>query len=213
MFYPTIHVARWILWTTSLENYFILFYIITIKMKKWKIIMFTTLWTLGMASLFLMGSSNAGFGWISKQRLSSMQSMSAKSTYKDFVGTVAGTKMEWKVTEEKFNEMKTKLTERNQKREAAETAIKNHDYNAWKTLHKWTDILEKINSEAKFEKFIEMRSVMVTAKDKVDAIAKELWIEKWMGQMMWKEMWLKDWTWLWMWKGKHQWRWFWINKK
>lgn len=72
--------------------------------------MFTTLWTLGMASLFLMGSSNAGFGWISKQRLSSMQSMSAKSTYKDFVGTVAGTKMEWKVTEEKFNEMKTKLT-------------------------------------------------------------------------------------------------------
>lgn len=176
-------------------------------MKTWKFMMFTTLWALGIASLFLIGGSSANFGWWSWQKLNSMQSISANSTYQEFLDSIEGTRIEGKVTEEQFNEMKTKHTEREQRREVVTTAIQNHDYKAWKELHEGTDILEKINTEAKFEKLIEMHSIMETAKDKVDTIAKELWIEKWMWQMMreWIRLW--DWEWMKTWRWKRMWVW------
>ena len=189
-------------------------------MKKWKIIMFTTLWALGIASLFLIGSSNANFGSWSGQKINAMQSISTNSTYQEFIDSIEGTRMEWKVTEEQFNEMKTKHTEREQRREAVAKAIQNHDYKAWKELHEWTDILGKIDTEAKFEKLIEMHSIMETAKDKADAIAKELWIERWMWKMMgewirlWDWEWMKMWRgeWMWMWGWKWMWMWGWLHR-
>ncbi len=170
--------------------------------------MFTSLWALGIASLFLMGSSNANFN-SADHRGNSMQSMSEVDSYADLLDKFEWTRMEWKITEEKFNEMKDKRAERDEKRTAIENAIQNHDFSAWKELHEWMDMLEKVDTEAKFEKLIEMRSIMEearnnmdNAREKADAIADELWIERW----MWKKMW--NWKGQWMWMRE----WFWMNK-
>jgi hypothetical protein len=52
-----------------------------------------------------------------------------------------------------------------------------------------------------------MHSIMETAKDKVGTIAKELWIERWMWQMMreWIRLW--DWEWMKTWRWKRMWVW------
>ncbi|OQY38593.1 MAG: hypothetical protein B6229_05620 [Spirochaetaceae bacterium 4572_7] len=77
--------------------------------------------------------------------------------------------------------MREKHAERDEKRTAVEEAIQNHDYSAWKELHEGMDILEKVNTEEKFEKLIEMKGLMEDAranmelaKEKADAIAEEL---------------------------------------
>ncbi len=162
-------------------------------MKTGKVIMFTSLWALGIASLFMMGSSNASFGQHAKQG-NVIQSMNEVESYADLVAKVEWTRMEWKITEEKFNEMREKHAERDEKRTAVEEAIQNHDYSAWKELHEGMDILEKVNTEEKFEKLIEMKGLMEDAranmelaKEKADAIAEELWIERWMGNKMWEK--------------------------
>jgi|GEM_PF-3836367 len=68
------------------------------------------------------------------------------------------------MTEEQFDEMKERHVERDQKREVIESAIQNHDYKAWTELHEGMDILENIDTEKKFEKLIEMHSIMEDAR-------------------------------------------------
>ncbi len=193
-------------------NYFIL--LLYKKMKTGKIIMFTSLWALGIASLFMMGSSNASFGNFGNQ---DKAPMAQAETYQEFTEQTVWTRMEGKITEEQFNEMKEKHANREQNREAIEAAIQNHDYKAWAELHEGMDMLEKIDTEAKFEKLIEMhaimedaRSNMDTAREKADAIAEELWIERWMGQKIWWGMW--EWKWMWMKKWNNQEGWLGMNK-
>ncbi len=176
-------------------------------MKNTKVLMFTTLWALWIASLFLMWSSNANFNfeWLT-QRSNPMQSVSEIEDYSEFLETIEWTRIEWKITEEKFNEIKEKRTDRNVNREEIMEAIQNHDFDTWIELHEWNDILEKIDSEEKFEKLIEMHSIMddartnmETAKEKADTIADELWIERrirqdqrnrqWIRSIWWERMW------------------------
>lgn len=191
-------------------------------MKTGKVIMFTSLWALGIASIFLMWTSNASFSW-SNQRWNSIQSMAEVENYSDLLTKIEGTRMEGKITEEKFNEMKEKQTNREQNREAIDAAIQNHDYTAWKTLHEWQDVLTIIDTEAKFEKLIEMHSIMEDAKtnmdsarEKADAIAEELGLERGMGQQRGWMMW--NWNdrgmglWEWMESGEHRWGGFRMNK-
>ena len=169
--------------------------------------MFTSLWALGIVSLFMMWSSNASFGDFN-QRGNSIQSMSEVESYTDLLEKVEGTRMEWKITEEKFNEMKEKRAERNGKRTAIEEAIQNHDFSAWKELHEDQDILDKIDTEAKFEKLIEMRGIMEdartnmeSAREEANEIAEELWLEKLWGHNMWWKKWFR------MWNGEGRWMW------
>lgn len=164
-------------------------------MKTGKIIMFTSLWALGIASLFLMGSSNASFN-VTSQRWNNIQSMAEVESYADLLEKIEWTKMEWKITEEKFNEMKEKQENREQNKEAIDAAIQNHDFSAWTELHEWQDILDNIDTEAKFEKLIEMQGIledartnMEDAREEAAAIAEELWIERWMGEKMGWKMW------------------------
>lgn len=173
--------------------------------------MFTSLWALGIASLFMMGSSNANFGDFGNK---DKAPMAQAETYEAFTEQVAWTRMEGKITEEKFNEMKEKHANREQNREAIDAAIQNHDFSAWKELHEWMDILKNVDTEEKFEKLIEMHGIMEdartnmeSAREKADAIAEELGIERWMGERMgWKMG-------QWMRTGGHQWRWHGMNKE
>lgn len=192
-------------------NYFIL---LLQKMKTWKIIMFTSLWALWIASLFMMGHSNANFeNFGNKDKAPIVQA----ETYKEFTKQTAWTKMEWKITEDQFNKMKERHKNRTQNREDIEAAVQNHDFSAWKELHEWQDILKKIDTEAKFERLIEMHSIMEDARSNMDnsretadAIAKELWIERWLWDHMWWKKWIKMWIgeWKWMWMK----RWFSMSK-
>jgi hypothetical protein len=93
--------------------------------------------------------------------------------------------MEGKITEEKFNEMKERHENREQNKEAIDTAIQNHDFSAWKKLHEGQDILDNIDTEAKFERLIEMQGIMEdartnmeSAREKANIIAEELGIER-----------------------------------
>ena len=178
-------------------------------MKNTKALMFTTLWALGIASLFLMWSSNANFNFeLLSHRSNPMQSVSEIENYSEFLETIEWTRMEWKITEEKFNEIKEKRADRNSNREEIMEAIQNHDFATWINLHEWNDILDKIDSEEKFEKLIEMHAIMEdartnmeTTKEKADAIADELWIEKWLRQDQRNKQWIKAMRWERMWWG------------
>ncbi len=172
-------------------------------MKTGKIVMFTTLWALGIASLFMMGSSTANFGWFGQEW--EKTPITESTTYSEFLESIEWTRRAENMTEEQFDEMKERHVERDQKREVIESAIQNHDYKAWTELHEGMDILENIDTEKKFEKLIEMHSIMEDArtymewaKEKADAIAEELWIERPMGQRMgewmWEKMWMRQWN-------------------
>jgi hypothetical protein len=172
-----------------------MFYIIILQtMTKSKAIIFTTAWALGIASLFLMGSSTANFGWFGQGW--EKNQITESTTYSEFLESIEGTKRAENMTEEQFNEIKERRVEREQNREAVETAIQNHDYAAWTELHEGMDILENIDTEEKFEKLIEMHGIMEDARtymdwarEKADAIAEELGLERWqMGQRLWEWM-------------------------
>jgi hypothetical protein len=69
--------------------------------------------------------------------------------------------------------MKEKHANREENREAIETAIQNHDFSAWTELNEGQDILENIDSEAKFEKLIEMQGIMENARTNMEAAKEE----------------------------------------
>lgn len=184
-------------------------------MKTGKTIVFTSLWALGIASLFMIASSNASFGNFGNQNKAPMVQA---DTYKEFAEHIAWTRMEWEITEEEFNEMKERYSNREQNWEAIEEAIQKHDFSAWKTLHEGQDILDNIDTEAKFEKLIEMYAIMEDARnyvewaiEKADAIAEDLWIERWIGQNMWWTMWERQGIWMNRWY--HQWGWLWFHRQ
>lgn len=114
-------------------------------------------------------------------------------SYTDFVNKIKDTPAEGKITEESFNTMKEKMqkrqnirAEREAKKEEIKKAVQSHDYETWKSLHNENaDIVSKIDSQEKFEKLIEMHSIMEEAKTKADAIREELGIEKGFKKQHW----------------------------
>lgn len=95
------------------------------------------------------------------------------------------------MTEEQFNTMLTKKTEmdserteRDALRTKIEEAIKNWNFSTRKTLNKNNPILDKIDTQEKFEKLQEIESY----KSKIDTLSTELWMNKW------------GWFWLWFWR-------------
>lgn len=99
------------------------------------------------------------------------------------------------MTETQFKEMLTKRAEMDAKRaekDALRTkiqeAIKNWDFAAWKTLNKDMPIVKYIDTEAKFTKLQEMESY----REKIEGIAKELWLPQW----KWMGEWMKMWKWM-----------------
>ena len=111
------------------------------------------------------------------------------------------------MTETQFKEMLTKKTEMDQKRaekDALRTkiqeAIKGWDFETRKTLNKDMPMLKYIDTEAKFTKLQEMESY----REKIETIAKDLWLPQWKWMWEWMWMWKKWWRWIWMWMGFRQ---------
>jgi len=95
------------------------------------------------------------------------------------------------LTETQFNTMLTKKVEMNKKRAEKDSirlkiqeAIKNWDFTTRKTLNTDMPILKYIDTEAKFAKLQEME----TYRNKIETIAKELWLPQWKWMWEWKWM-------------------------
>ena len=124
---------------------------------------------------------------------------------KDFTAFKAAHTKYWitvQMTQDQFNTMLTKKAEMDQKRaekDAIRTkvqeAIKNWDFATRKTLNADKPILKYIDTEAKFTKLQEME----TYREKIQTIAKELWLPQ--GKWMWEWMWMWKWKWMGMWMG------------
>lgn len=101
-------------------------------------------------------------------------------------------------------EMDTKRAEKNALKTKSQEAIKNWDFTTRKSLNKDMPILKYIDTQEKFTKLQEMG----TYREKIQTIAKELWLPQWkwiwewMGMGMWKWMWKWMWMWMWFWKEK-----------
>lgn len=100
------------------------------------------------------------------------------------------------ITQEQFNEMITKRAEIDAKRAQKDTlkskiqeAIKNWDFETWKTLNKDMPILKYIDTQAKFNKLQEIESY----REKIQNIAQELWLPQW--KWMWESKKVKMYFW------------------
>lgn len=138
-----------------------------------------SVWVLSIASLALRGFSSTYANNFSQRRWPTQA-----ETYEEFILETKGTKLEGKISKEKFNTMKQRQAERNAHKEKMDAAIQSHDFNAWKKLmnennHQWNNkLLEKIDTQEKFEKLIQMHSIMEEAKTKVETIREELGLEQ-----------------------------------
>jgi len=101
------------------------------------------------------------------------------------------------MTEDQFNTMLAKKAEMDQQRTKMEalrtksdTAIKNGDYETRGTLNKDNPILKIITTKEKFLKLQEMQ----TYREKMEAVAKGLGMDK----MKWGDRW--EWRWEWRWR-------------
>jgi hypothetical protein len=100
----------------------------------------------------------------------------------------------------KKTEMDQKRAEKDALRTKIQEAIKGWDFETRKTLNKDMPMLKYIDTEAKFTKLQEMESY----REKIETIAKDLWLPQWKWMWEWMWMWKKWWRWMWMWMGFRQ---------
>jgi hypothetical protein len=91
-----------------------------------------------------------------------------------------------------------------ERHEQVTTMFANSDYEGFKTLFEWKKMIEKIDSQEKFEKFTELYEAKKSWDiEKVKEIATELWL--WQKKMNWA--WNKNGNW----KGMKKWNRSWNN--
>lgn len=164
-------------------------------------------WTIAASSLAFGGMTFANMSWFAFDK----QDLTSK-TYEEFTQQVAWTKLEGKISEEKFTKMQEKAKQRQEKQEQMKQIIENKDFEAWKTQigeRKWPqneELLEKIDTQEKFEKFLQIQQIMQTAREETKAIREELGLQdKWKFQKRhWKKFWKRNWNFVkWMWLEKN----------
>ena len=162
-------------------------------------------WNMGMRYWWMMWWAQWMKNLSETDRQSMMDAVQKAIDAKDYNAFKAAHTKYWvtlNMTEAQFNTMltnkvtmDTKRAEKDALKTKIQESLKNWDFATRQSLNKDMPILKYIDTQEKFTKLQEME----TYREKIQTIAKELWLPQ--GKWMWEWMWMWKWKWMGMWMG------------
>ncbi len=167
-------------------------------------------WNMGMRDWWMMWWAQWMKNLSETDRQAMMDAVKKAIDAKDYNAFKAAHTKYWvtlNMTEIQFKDMLTKKVEMDAKRaekDALKTkiqeSVKNWDFTTRKSLNTDMPILKYIDTQEKFTKLQEMESY----REKIQTIAKKLWLPQW--------KWMGEWMGMWKWKWMGMWMGFWQKK-